>query len=126
MALPLLLNGMRRKKALDEASVWFEPLGIAGLAQHRSGEMSGGQAQHVALARALVTRPAVLFADEPTGSLDSLNGEHVMELLVGAAREQGTTIVLVTHDPDIAAYASHEVVVLDGKVNSPTSALAVS
>lgn len=126
VALPLLLNGVRRKQALDEANAWFGPLGIEGIAKHRSGEMSGGQAQRVALARALVGRPDVLFADEPTGSLDSHNGERVMELLVGAAREQGTTVVLVTHEPEVAAHARRQVVVTDGKVRSLSSELVVS
>ena len=80
--------------------------------------MSGGQAQRVALARALITQPKVLFADEPTGSLDSLASEQVMELLVDLAHEQGSTVVLVTHDPRIAAYAEREVMVRDGKVSS--------
>ena len=81
VALPLLLGGMRPAQALDEARSWFERLGLEGLERHRSGEMSGGQAQRVALARGLVAHPEVLFADEPTGSLDSLTGELVMELL---------------------------------------------
>jgi putative ABC transport system ATP-binding protein len=81
--------------------------------------MSGGQAQRVALARALVAHPEVLFADEPTGSLDSLNGELVMELLTNVAREQGTTVIVVTHEPRVAAYADREVIVRDGKVASP-------
>lgn len=118
VALPLLLGGMRRTEALRQAATWFERLGLDGLEQRRSGELSGGQAQRVALARGLVTRPRVLFADEPTGSLDSLTGEHVMTLLVQAVREQGTTVVLVTHEARIAAYADREVVVRDGKVNS--------
>jgi len=80
--------------------------------------MSGGQSQRVALARALAIEPKVLFADEPTGSLDSLASEQVMELLVKTAREQGTTVVLVTHDPRIAAYADREVMVRDGKVTT--------
>ncbi len=84
--------------------------------RHRSGEMSGGQAQRVALARGLVANPEVLFADEPTGSLDSLTGELVMDLLTTAARQQGTTVVLVTHEPRVAAYADREVVVRDGMV----------
>jgi len=87
--------------------------------QRRSGELSGGQAQRVALARGLVARPQVLFADEPTGSLDSLTGEQVMDLLVDAAREQGTTVIVVTHEPRVAAYAEREVIVRDGRVNAP-------
>jgi putative ABC transport system ATP-binding protein len=118
VALPLLLGGMRRRDALSEARAWFERLGLAGMEDHRSGEMSGGQAQRVALARGLVARPAVLFADEPTGSLDSLTGELVMELLTSSARRQGTTVVLVTHEPRVAAYADREVVVRDGRVGS--------
>lgn len=118
VALPLLLGGMRRTQALTEARSWFERLGLDGMERHRSGEMSGGQAQRVALARGLVTQPEVLFADEPTGSLDSLTGELVMELLTAVTRQQGTTVVLVTHEPRVAAYADREVVVRDGKVTS--------
>jgi putative ABC transport system ATP-binding protein len=116
VALPLLLGGMRRAQALNEARSWFERLQLGGMEHHRSGEMSGGQAQRVALARGLVANPEILFADEPTGSLDSLTGELVMELLTAAAREQGTTVVLVTHEPRVAAYADREVVVRDGRV----------
>ncbi|MFF7591458.1 ABC transporter ATP-binding protein [Kitasatospora purpeofusca] len=115
IALPLLLGGVRRSAALAEARPWFARLGLDGLGGRRSGELSGGQAQRVALARGLVTRPRVLFADEPTGALDSLTGEQVMELMVGAAREQGTTVVLVTHEPRVAAYADREAVVRDGR-----------
>jgi putative ABC transport system ATP-binding protein len=118
VALPLLLRGVGRSPALQETRDWFERLGLSGLERRRSGELSGGQAQRVALARALVGRPGVLFADEPTGSLDSLTGEHVMELLVTASRDAGTTVVLVTHDPRVAAYAEREVVVRDGKVRA--------
>jgi len=100
------------------AREWFERLGIDGLERRRSGELSGGQAQRVALARALVAHPKVLFADEPTGSLDSLTGELVMELLVTAARQDGTTVVLVTHESRVAAYAGREVIVRDGLVSS--------
>ncbi|WP_435819195.1 ABC transporter ATP-binding protein [Micromonospora ureilytica] len=119
VALPLLLSGVRRKQALPRAYDWFARLGLDGLEQRRSGELSGGQAQRVALARGLVAEPQVLFADEPTGALDSLTGEQVMDLLVGAAREQGTTVILVTHEPRIAAYADREVMVRDGRVNAP-------
>jgi putative ABC transport system ATP-binding protein len=118
VALPLLLAGHRRAQAMAEAGGWFEPLDIAGLEQRRPGELSGGEAQRVALARALVAAPDVLFADEPTGSLDSLAGERVMDLLVDAARARGTTVVLVTHEPRVAAYADREVVVRDGRVSA--------
>jgi putative ABC transport system ATP-binding protein len=118
VALPLLLGGIRRAGALKDARAWFGRLDLDGLEQRRSGELSGGQAQRVALARGLVGRPEVLFADEPTGSLDSLTGEQVMNLLAAAARDQGTTVVLVTHEPRVAAYADREVIVRDGKVSS--------
>jgi putative ABC transport system ATP-binding protein len=116
VALPLLLNGLGRSEAISQARGWFDRLDLQGMERRRSGELSGGQAQRVALARGLVAKPDVVFADEPTGSLDSLAGEHVMELLVGAARDHGTTVVLVTHEPRIAAYADREIIVRDGKV----------
>jgi len=122
VALPLLLSGTRRGPAMTAARKWFGPLGMDGLERRRSGELSGGQAQRVALARGLVASPEVLFADEPTGSLDSVSGELVMNLLTGAAREKGTTVVLVTHDARVAAYAHREVVVRDGKVSTLTGA----
>jgi len=121
VALPLLLNGIARSRALEIAAPWFPRLGLAGLERRRPGEMSGGQAQRVAVARALVTRPAVVFADEPTGSLDSLAGEQVMELLTAAAQEQGASIVLVTHEARVAAYAHREVIVRDGRVSGPAA-----
>jgi putative ABC transport system ATP-binding protein len=116
VALPLLLEGRSRRPALRDAAAWFPRLGIDDLGDRRPGALSGGQAQRVALARALVTEPDVLFADEPTGSLDSLAGEQVMDLLVDTARARGTTVVLVTHEPRVAAYADREVVVRDGQV----------
>jgi putative ABC transport system ATP-binding protein len=121
VALPLLLGGVRRSAAMKAAQNWFERLGLDGLGHRRSGELSGGQAQRVALARALVSEPKMLFADEPTGSLDSLTGEQVMNLLVTAAREQGTTVILVTHEPRVAAYADREVIVRDGRVSALVS-----
>jgi putative ABC transport system ATP-binding protein len=121
VALPLLLNGTRRGDALGIARGWFDRLELSGLQARRAGELSGGQAQRVALARGLVARPDVLFADEPTGALDSLTGERVMELLTSAAREHRTTVILVTHEPRVAAYADREVVVRDGRVSSLTS-----
>jgi putative ABC transport system ATP-binding protein len=122
VALPLLLGGMPRGEALTAAGGWFERLGLEGMERHRTGEMSGGQSQRVALARGLVAQPDVLFADEPTGSLDSLNGELVMDLLTRTAREQGSTVILVTHEARVAAYADREVVVRDGLVTSTAAA----
>ncbi|MFR9778107.1 ABC transporter ATP-binding protein [Micromonospora sp. MS34] len=122
VALPLLLSGVKRAAALAQARPWFERLGLTGLQRRRSGELSGGQAQRVALARGLVARPGALFADEPTGALDSLTGEQVMDLLVSSAREEGTTVVLVTHEARVAAYADRQVIVRDGKVNALVAA----
>src|SRR6516164_647446 len=119
-ALPLLLSGIRRGPAMTAARKWFGTLGLDGLEHRRSGELSGGQAQRVALARGMVAGPRVLFADEPTGSLDSVSGELVMDLLKAAAREHGTTVVLVTHDARVAAYADREVIVRDGTVSTLT------
>ncbi|MEW9551052.1 ABC transporter ATP-binding protein [Nonomuraea sp. NPDC050783] len=119
VALPLLLGRVRRRAAYERAHAWLDRLELAGLRERRTGELSGGQAQRVALARALVTGPKVIFADEPTGSLDSLTGERVMELLVGLARQEGTTVIVVTHDARVAACADREVVVRDGRVTDP-------
>ncbi len=94
VALPLLLGGASRRDAIAQAREWLARLDLAGLEDRRAGELSGGQAQRVALARGMVAHPRILFADEPTGSLDSLTGERVMELLAGVAREDGTTVVL--------------------------------
>lgn len=116
VALSLLLAGVKRNEALATAEPWFDRLGIQGLEKRRAGELSGGQGQRVALARALAMHPKVLFADEPTGALDTLSGEKVMELLTDAAKSQNTTVVLVTHDARVAAYADREVVVRDGVI----------
>jgi putative ABC transport system ATP-binding protein len=116
VALPLLLGRTGRKAAYQQADSWLGRLGIGDKGARRPGELSGGEAQRVAVARALAMAPAVIFADEPTGSLDSLTGEKVMDRLTSLAREQGTTVVLVTHDSQVAAYADREVMVRDGLV----------
>jgi putative ABC transport system ATP-binding protein len=126
VALPLLLGGTRRAAALAQARAWFGRLGLDGLGRRRSGELSGGQAQRVALARSMVTGPQVLFADEPTGSLDSVSGELVMSLMTRTAREQGTTVILVTHEARVAAYSDREVIVRDGMVSTLTGAAPFS
>ncbi len=114
VALPLLLSGVRRREAMTAARSWLDRFGVAELAAQRPPQMSGGQAQRVAVARAMVTEPEVLFADEPTGALDSLAGEQVLEQLTRVAREAGTTVLLVTHDAKVAAYADREIVIRDG------------
>jgi len=115
VALPLRLAGVGRRTAEREARHWLAQLEVDDVAGKRPGEVSGGQGQRVAVARALVTRPRVIFADEPTGALDSLNGERVMRLLVDAANQTGAAVLLVTHEPRVAAYSDREVVVRDGK-----------
>jgi putative ABC transport system ATP-binding protein len=115
VAIPLRLNGTRRRAAEAEAARWLERLEVADVAGQRPGEISGGQGQRVAVARALVGGPRVIFADEPTGALDSLNGERVMRLLTEAARDTGAAVLLVTHEARVAAYSDREVVVRDGK-----------
>ncbi|GAA3637521.1 ABC transporter ATP-binding protein [Streptomyces iranensis] len=122
VALPLRLNGVKRKEAEARSLSWMERLEVADVAHKRPGEVSGGQGQRVAVARSLVTGPRVLFADEPTGALDSLNGERVMELLTEAARETRTAVVLVTHEARVAAYSDREVVVRDGKARDMAGA----
>jgi len=115
VALPLRLDGAKRKVAERHAAEWLERLEVTDVAGKRPGEVSGGQGQRVAVARALVTGPRVVFADEPTGALDSFNGERVMRLLTEAARQAGAAVVLVTHEARVAAYADREVVVRDGR-----------
>ncbi|NED54054.1 ABC transporter ATP-binding protein [Micromonospora aurantiaca] len=117
VALPLLLAGTGRRAARTAALAWLDRLGVADVADARPGEMSGGQQQRCAMSRALVTEPRVIFADEPTGALDTLAGEQVLTQLVRLAREQRTTVVLVTHEPRIAAYADREVSLRDGMVD---------
>jgi putative ABC transport system ATP-binding protein len=118
VALPLLLNRTKRKVAYKTADTWLDRLGIGDKGGRRTGELSGGEGQRVAVARALALAPKVIFADEPTGSLDSLTGEKVMDLMTRLAREQGTTVVIVTHDARTAAYADRVAMVRDGVVSS--------
>ncbi|MGW6293521.1 ABC transporter ATP-binding protein [Streptomyces sp. NPDC055058] len=116
VALPLMLAGATRAGAREAAGTWLERFGVAEQGDLRPGEMSGGQSQRAALARALVTGPTAVFADEPTGALDSLAAEQVMTSLVRTAREAGTAVLLVTHDARVAAYADREVQLRDGTV----------
>jgi putative ABC transport system ATP-binding protein len=118
VSLPLRLAGTRGREAAHRAGEWLERLEVTDVAAKLPGEVSGGQGQRVAVARALVTAPRVVFADEPTGALDSLNGERVMQLLTKAARETKAAVVLVTHEARVAAYADREVVVRDGRTRA--------
>ncbi|MFJ6460308.1 ABC transporter ATP-binding protein [Streptomyces sp. NPDC091387] len=115
VALPLRLNGTRRKAAERTALEWMERLEVEDLGAKRPGEVSGGQGQRVAVARALAASPKVIFADEPTGALDSLNGERVMQLLTETARSANVAVVLVTHEARVAAYSDRDVTVRDGR-----------
>jgi putative ABC transport system ATP-binding protein len=116
--LPLIYRrvpaGVRRARALET----LETVGLKGWESHTPGELSGGQQQRVAIARAIVTDPAVLFADEPTGNLDTARSREIMDLVTGLNRNQGITIVMVTHERDMAAYAKRTVRFLDGLVES--------
>jgi putative ABC transport system ATP-binding protein len=120
LELPLIYRGEpaaeRKKRALHA----LELVGLADRANHTSSELSGGQQQRVAIARALVTDPAVMFADEPTGNLDSARSHEIMEMLAGFNRDRGLTIVLVTHEEDIAAYAGRQIRFRDGRIASDT------
>ncbi|MBB1555350.1 ABC transporter ATP-binding protein [Candidatus Saccharibacteria bacterium] len=118
IALPLLLNGEKRSTAYEQAKRWIDKVELGDKADDVVGELSGGQMQRIAIARAMVIQPKILFADEPTGSLDTLNSQKVMELFIAMAKEHGTTVIMVTHEPSIAAYADREVIVRDGVVAS--------
>ncbi|MBP2322270.1 putative ABC transport system ATP-binding protein [Kibdelosporangium banguiense] len=115
VALPLRLGGTKRAEAERQAAQWLDRLEVGDVAGKRPGEISGGQGQRAAVARALVTQPRVVFADEPTGALDSLSGERVMTALVDAVKQTGAAILLVTHEPRVAAYSDREVMIRDGK-----------
>jgi putative ABC transport system ATP-binding protein len=117
VALPLLLAGSGRREARRTALYWLERFGAGGLGDKRPGQMSGGQQQRCAVARAMATEPDVLFADEPTGALDQLTGEQVLAEILQEARGQHMAVLLVTHEPRIAAYADREVVLRDGVVD---------
>lgn len=116
VALALMLNGMSRREATSHASGWLAALGLAGMEDRRIGQLSGGQAQRVAIARAQVTGATVVFADEPTGALDSATSAEVIGALLHSTTGQGRTLVMVTHDADVAARCSRIVEVRDGRI----------
>jgi putative ABC transport system ATP-binding protein len=119
IAFPLLLGGAGRRAALAAADKWLQRLGLEESAHRLPGEVSGGQGQRAAIARALIAGPRIVFADEPTGALDSVAADQVMELLVTTAKTERASVVLVTHEPRVAAYADRQVTVRDGRTVSP-------
>jgi putative ABC transport system ATP-binding protein len=114
--LPLLYRGMPARERHATAREALARVGLAGWETHTPAELSGGQQQRVAIARAIVTQPAVLLADEPTGNLDSERSKEIMKLLTALNREHGITVVMVTHEPDMAAYADRIIYFFDGRV----------
>jgi putative ABC transport system ATP-binding protein len=116
--LPLIYRGVAARERRELALQALDQVGLAGREHHTPAELSGGQQQRVAIARAIVTRPALLLADEPTGNLDTARSHEIMELLTEFNREQGLTVLMVTHEADIAAYAERVVSFLDGRIVS--------
>jgi len=114
IALPLMLAGRPRRECLARAEEWLTRVGLSGLRDRLPGQLSGGQGQRIALARALIAQPRVVFADEPTGSLDSVGADEIMELLVDVAKKQATAVLVVTHEPRVAGFADRTVLMRDG------------
>jgi putative ABC transport system ATP-binding protein len=118
--LPLIYRGIALAERHRRAREALATVGLSGWETHTPGELSGGQQQRVAIARAIVTEPKVLLADEPTGNLDSARSREVMELLTTFNRQRGLTVIMVTHEPDMAAYAGRQLHFIDGLINSTT------
>lgn len=116
--LPLMLRGVGRKERRKQALAVMEQVGIVSHAEHKPSELSGGQQQRVGIARALITKPPIVFADELTGNLDTKTSAEIMDLLTGLFRSSGTTFMLVSHDPDMSQYTDRTIHLLDGKIIS--------
>lgn len=116
VALASMINGVPRAEAVSHAASWLAALGLGGMEERRIGELSGGQAQRVAIARAQATGADLVFADEPTGALDSQTSHEVMDALLWSTTGQGRTLLVVTHDSDVAARCSRIVAVRDGRI----------
>lgn len=117
VSLPLLLDGRSSHESRTSALEWIERVGLKDRADHLPEEMSGGELQRAAMARALVANPDILLADEPTGSLDSASGETVMQILSDLARSDGRTVALITHDLHVAGFASRRISLKDGRID---------
>jgi putative ABC transport system ATP-binding protein len=124
VALPLLLQGRPRAEAFGRAADWLDRLGLGGLERRRPGQLSGGQAHRVAIARAMVGSPAVVLADEPTGALDQATGAEVMRVLTATAKGAGASLVVVTHDLTVARWCERHVEIVDGRVLTDVAAEA--
>ena len=118
VALPLELDGVASARAEEAALTALEAVGLSGRARHRPDELSGGEQQRGAIARALIAEPAIILADEPTGALDSANSGRVIDLLSRLVADRGQTVILVTHDPGIAASAARTILMRDGRIES--------
>jgi len=116
IGLPLLYSGKSKAERREKASIMLEQVGLAQFGDRRPNQLSGGQQQRVAIARALVTDPKLILADEPTGNLDTQTGEDIMKIFQTLNEEQNITIILVTHEPDIAAHAKRLIRVVDGRI----------
>ena len=116
--LPLMLRGIGKRERRKQALAVMEQVGIVSHAEHKPSELSGGQQQRVGIARALITKPPIIFADELTGNLDTKTSAEIMDLLTGLFRESGTTFMLVSHDPDMSRYTDRTIHLLDGKIIS--------
>lgn len=120
VAMPLMYKGVPRDIRQKRARKMLEAVGLKSHMRHRPGEMSGGQQQRVGIARALVASPRILFADEPTGNLDFNTSREILRLIRDICHERGTTLIMVTHDPDMAQYADRVVRLLDGRITENT------
>ena len=116
--LPLMLRGIGKRERRKQALAVMEQVGIVSHAEHKPSELSGGQQQRVGIARALITKPPIIFADELTGNLDTKTSAEIMDLLTGLFRGNGTTFMLVSHDPDMSRYTDRTIHLLDGKIIS--------
>jgi putative ABC transport system ATP-binding protein len=122
--LPLVYRGTPRRERRDRAVEALHLVGLGGREHHTPAELSGGQQQRVAIARAIVTNPLVLLADEPTGNLDTARSHEIMELLAGLNQNRGLTVIMVTHEPDMAAFANRTIRFVDGQIETDTLKVA--